>query len=653
LFGRFRILFLSSGSLLDLDKKENSMRIYNIDKGLVVCQATSSLPDKVSVLPRQYVKPVLFAVLCILMSSVATGISSAPNAVLHTFTGDGNVPRIALSLDELNGSELPVIDFSAYSHGEPEIYADKSHAAEPSNTFRGRLVLNDGRDTPLNFRETSRGKPQASSFGDPKTLPGFDFEFVQVGSHIIPKVRGLHVTGHPDWNYILEPGRVWNESRDQGYSRAAIPFALQENQANCTHNGILTFLFKNDGSMSNVALQVGGETCVYFQYELWGLVAATYVQGTVEGEESLVENYKSEVLNRLPSKPIAELNKLYPNVVVSNIAIEQAAGETTHGVFYQGVHYSAPCRTRNGDYPFCEVMGLPSYSTAKTAVANFAHALLTQQNGDSARYMKVTDYVSECQGGSSMPASNWSEVNVEQALDMATGNYRQSAGERDEDSAPVLEDFFLKYSHAAKIEHACEYYPRRSVPGAHFAYHSSDTYVAGVAMDNYTRGDLFKKLVTEVYKPLHLSPAAYTTVRTQELPTQPFWSHGMNWHADDMIKLGLLINQRGVIEGKQVLDGAIMDDMLGKGEDLGLPATSSGTRYLNGVWRYDMGQRPQAVCPPGSWVSYLSGYGGIAVVLFPNGAVYYNVSDSQVHDFAGAEAELNKISKMCPKFGHT
>jgi len=603
------------------------MRAYNLDKRL--------------------------AVLCIFMSSLASASSSAPNDELHVFTGDGDVPRLALSLDELNGRALRVMDFSAYSHGEAEISADKSRAAEPSNTFRGRLVLNSGRDTRLNFLETTRGKPQANSFGDPETLPVFDFEFVQIGSHIIPKLRGLQVTGHPDWNYILEPGRVWNENHDQGYSRVAIPFALQENQANCTHNGIITFLFKDDGSISKVALQVGGETCAYFQYELWGLVSATYVRGAVAGEGSLVENYKSEVLNRLPSKPIAELSKLHPNVVVSNIAIEQAAGETTHGVFYQGIHYAAPCRTQHGDYPFCEVMGLPSYSTAKTAVANFAHALLTQQHGDSARYMRVADYVSECQDGANVLASSWSDVNVEQALDMATGNYRQSTGERDEDSIPVLKDFFLKYTHKTKIEHACRYYPRKNEPGTRFAYHSSDTYVAGVAMDNYSRGDLFNKLVAEVYKPLQLSPAAYTTVRTQELPAQPFWSHGMNWHADDMIKLGLLINRRGVIKGKQILDGAIMDDMLGNGRDAGLPAKSSGTRYLNGVWRYDMGQRPQAICPPGSWVSYLSGYGGIAVVLFPNGAVYYYVSDSQVHGFAGAEAELNKISKMCPKFGHT
>ena len=267
--------------------------------------------------------------------------------------------------------------------------------------------------------------------------------------------------------------------------------------------------------------------------------------------------------------------------------------------------------------------------------------------------MKVVDYVSECQDGMNVLAPRWSDVNVEQALDMATGNYHQRAGERDEDSAPVLKDFFLKYTHMAKIEHACGHYPRKNMPGTRFAYHSSDTYVAGVAMDNYTRGDLFKKLVAEVYKPLLLSPAAYTTVRTLQQPAQPFWSHGMNWHADDMVKLGLLINGRGVIKGKQILDEAIMDDMLGNGGDLGLPAKSSETRYLNGVWRYDMGQRARAICPPGSWVSYLSGYGGIAVVLFPNGAVYYYVSDSQVHGFAGAEAELNKISKMCPSFGDT
>jgi hypothetical protein len=55
-----------------------------------------------------------------------------------------------------------------------------------------------------------------------------------VGSHIIPKTRGLIVSG---------------------YSRVSIHFSLQENQANFTHNGVLTFAFKDDGTITNAAVQ--------------------------------------------------------------------------------------------------------------------------------------------------------------------------------------------------------------------------------------------------------------------------------------------------------------------------------------------------------------------------------------------------------------
>ena len=121
----------------------------------------------------------------------------------------------------------------------------------------------------------------------------------------------------------------------------------------------------------------------------------------------------------------------------------------------------------------------------------------------------------------------------------------------------------------------------------------------------------------------------------------------MTWHADDMIKLGQLINDGGVINGQQVLDPAIMDDMLVNGGDLGLETYGSESRYLNGVWTYDMGQRASPLCNAGSWVSYMSGYGGIGVVMFPNGAIYYYVSDSNAFAFGSAETELNKIAPIC------
>ena len=247
-----------------------------------------------------------------------------------------------------------MVDYVAYSHGEAEINADASDAKQPSNTFQGRLTLNGGIKTALNFNEKTSGKKQAGNYVDPTTLPAFDFEFVQTGSHLIPKTRGLVVTGHGSWNYIVEPGRVWDENNDQGYSRAAIPFALQEVQANCTHNGILTFVFKDDGSISNVAVQIGGETCLYFQYNMWGLATADYVPGNVSGAASLISDYQAEVLNRFPSKPISEIEVDYPGVIAANFATEQASDPTTHGVLYAGVHYAGPCSTRHGDYPYCK-----------------------------------------------------------------------------------------------------------------------------------------------------------------------------------------------------------------------------------------------------------------------------------------------------------
>lgn len=570
----------------------------------------------------------------------------APTGELHVFTGDGNVSRSALTLSQLNGSSLNMMSYHHFSHGETEINADNSKAKEPSNTFQGRLILNGGSKTVMNFNETTSGRAQAGNYVEPGTLPAFDFEFVQVGSHIIPKTRGLVVTGHSDWNYIIEPGRVWDENNDQGYSRVAIPFALQEVQANCTHNGVLTFLFKDNGAITNAAVQIGGETCLYFQYDMWGLVSANYQAMAITDANAIVSAYQDEVLNRITTKPLTQIEIDYPGVIASNFATEQSSAPTTHGVLYNGIHYAAPCSTRNGDYPFCEVMSLPSYSTAKTATANFAHALLTQQDSN-ARDISISTYVNECQDNINGTSSIWSDVTVENALDMATGNYRLSSYEGDEGSSTTVNDFFLVFTHDEKISHACERYIRKDTPNTHFSYHSSDTYIAGVAMDNYYSGDLFTKLVDEVYKPLKLSPATYTTVRTKGVPADPFWSHGMTWHKDDMIKLGQLINEGGVINSQQVLDPSIMADMLVKGGDLGLQTYGSESRYLNGVWTFDMGTRTGAVCPQGSWVSYMSGYGGIGIVMFPNGAVYYYVSDSDSYAFGGAEAELHKISNIC------
>jgi len=83
---------------------------------------------------------------------------------------------------------------------------------------------------------------------------------------------------HPVWEFILEAGRVWQEEGDGDFERASLPFTLEQRNANCMHNGVLTFLFRPDGAISHVAYEIGKETCAYFQFNAWGYFSARYTQ---------------------------------------------------------------------------------------------------------------------------------------------------------------------------------------------------------------------------------------------------------------------------------------------------------------------------------------------------------------------------------------
>src|SRR3546814_11586370 len=96
---------------------------------------------------------------------------------------------------------------------------------------------------------------------------------VQTGSHIVPVRRDSVPGSHPHWDYVLSPGRVWDEAGDNGYSRVALPFALQQKHANCMHNLLLPFLFHDDPSVSQVASHIASATCLSFTPAPWSMLA--------------------------------------------------------------------------------------------------------------------------------------------------------------------------------------------------------------------------------------------------------------------------------------------------------------------------------------------------------------------------------------------
>lgn len=569
-------------------------------------------------------------------------IGGGGGTVYDPLTGDGNVSRGALGYGFLTGSGgVALMDYASYALPE--------HAANPTNTFEGRLTLSGQANGQVEEVDSNNN---LQYYAQANQLPAFAFDYVQDGTHIVPVQRGKIIGAHPSWVYVLEPGRVWNENGDNGYSRVALPFSLQERNQDCIWNGVMTFLFKNDGSVSDLAYQIASGTCEYMQLNFHGRLQAAYTPATVGGAAALKTGFEAHRAGRMPTKPLSALATDYPGtgVNVTNIGNDvSASAMTIYGVAYNGVHYVGGCQTREGAYPYCDVLDVPSYSTAKSV--NGAYGLMRlQQIYPGATSQVIGSWVAECSG------SQWTAPTLQNALDMATGNYDSSGFEVDEGSTAMYNGFFVQDTESQKAGFACGY-TNKAAPGNTFVYHTTDTYLLGRAMNTYYRfktgdnsADFFDDvLVHDVYAPLGLSPTAQNTQRTQDAAAQPYTGYGLVYHRDDVVKLAELLGKdQGKIGGTQVLDAAMVASTLQLGS-AGLGAGSTADRYHNGFWYYDLNQSGYVFgCGGAKWVPYMSGFGGISVVLFPNGMVYYNFSDGDEQTWIGTARELNKVAAMCP-----
>jgi len=480
-------------------------------------------------------------------------------------------------------------------------------------------------------------------------LPHFEFDFVQRGGDLIPVQRGVIRTEHPFWEYVLQPGQVWSEPGDGSWSRAALPFSLQERSANCTHNGMLTWLFDKAGKVSRVAYQISSETCGYLQVNMWGIVPAAFEQGEVAGADAVISRMDAHREARLPVKPIAMLADAYPGVEPENIgAVNGVKAEdmTVYGFVVHGVHYRGGCDTRHGPYPYCDSLPLPSYSTAKSIFAGLALMRMEKRHPGIAA-QSIASLIPEC------PPEQWSDVSLENTLDMATGNYEETAWNADEDS--ISHVIFLDDDrHATKIEFACTHFERRADPGTEWVYHTSDTYILGTAMRNYVEQrhdssvDVYEHVVAApIWGHLNLSPLLDDTKRTYDEAAQPFTGYGLTYEADDIVRIARWLSQENAeIDGEPELDANMLAASLQRDpDDRGVTTSDPTLRYSNGFWGFNAST--VLGCGADVWVPFMSGYGGISVVMLPNDTIYYYFSDGYVHRWASVVVESSKIRDLC------
>lgn len=574
--------------------------------------------------------------------SIATGSGMDPD--FDPLSGSGAVSRSDLTQDVLlHGSDPGTrVDLSAY--------AVPANAAMPDDVFEGSLEL-VGEAISGAFEEI-RDTQQYTGDADTtrKHLPEFNFEFVQTGTHLLAVERGSLTDSHPEWEYILEAGRVWKENGDGDFSRASLPFTLHQKNANCMHNGVLTFLFRNDGSVSKVAYQVSSETCLYFQFDMWGLLNTTYTPAAVSGADGLRAAYQAEVEARIPVKPIAALAADYPGTDPGEFGSAAEVNPeylTTYGFIIDGVHYSGGCHTRHGDYPFCNHLDLPSYSTAKSVFAGLALLRMELKHSGFLDH-SVADFVPACDSN-----GNWDDVTYGQAIDMATGNYDLAQYMGDE-GASHTSNLLQSLDHATKINYSCTQYARKASPGSKWVYHTSDTYILGTAMNADLKSleggalDIFRDvLVGEILAPLGTSPGSHVSRRTYDTVQQPFTGWGMTFLPDDVARLAEFLNvDDGRINGQLVVDSFELEAALQRdASDRGLEPLA-GYRYNNGFWARNI--KSVLGCPTDVWVPFMSGFGGITVLLLPNDTAYYVFSDNDTFAWLRAAQESHAIRSLCP-----
>ena len=526
-------------------------------------------------------------------------------------------------------------------------FTPPDNALAPSNRFSGRLRIKP--ETQDHFFRLLVDELDLVALNIPGMgqLPALDVDFVQGHGHLIPLVRTPIQSDHDWWEFILEPGPVWDQPDDHGYTRAAIPFSLKERNGDCIHNGLFSFLFNDQGEVSQLAFQITHQTCKYLQFELRALLAADYQQSKIATENAVVAAFDAEVKNRMVQRPIAMLAVDYPGTDVAKFgSVDEikAKDMSVYGLVIDGIHYVGGCATSLGEYPYCDEMALPSYSLAKSLVGGLG-LMRAEQLYPGLSDALISDYVPEC--------SDWDGVTMRHALNMATGRYKSAAAMVDEDAA-IVSDFFIAEDHAAKINAACRLYPKKSEPGTRWVYHTSDIYLVGVALNGLLReragpgADFYTDLIVEdLWKPLKLSPLMHGTRRTRDPIAQPFTAWGLSLHRDDIAKIAAFLGPAdGQLDGVEVLDRPMFDAIKQRiPGDGGLAAGSDKLRYINGFRSYDVTQLLQ--CEKQTWVTTMSGYGGIVLVLMPNDTAYYYFSDGGVFWYHQAVQESHRIRPMC------
>lgn len=550
-----------------------------------------------------------------------------------------------------------VIDNSAFTPGE--------RAAPPTEPFFGTLKL---AETPM-LSKPAKLASEPVLGRDPQLFPGVSLSFFTEGTDLVPFTQDVIRSASADkgksfWDIIVQPGRVWSEPGDGGWSRAAFPFALVNSIEGETHNGLALFLYKGT-QVSHLRFQIVQQTSPFYIKDLFvasGLVPATMAPAANGHLNEMRQAYAAQRADQIP---VADWKALAASVGADKLAgFDGAMKEdpiVLSGLDYRGTFYLRECPSAGGALPWCDRARFGVWSATK-ALANEAALLrLAQKFGPQVFDLKIRDYVPEAAG-----FAGWRDVRFENAIDMATGVGNGSTNITPNDTNDGYLDPSYKRWYEARSVHEkvmalledSPAYPWG--PGKVTRYRDQDMFVLGVAMDHYLKSkegpsaDLWTMLRKEVFEPIGIHEAPTNrTIESDGASGQPMMAYGYYPTIGDMVKMARLYQNGGKWGDREILYGPRIKELLPGREPKGLRTgeflSGNEVTYRNAFWI-------ETYTGLGGCRIYyprMVGWGGNLVALLPGGLTGVRIAkgdesqDATIGDTNGMARVADRLSPAC------
>jgi len=498
-----------------------------------------------------------------------------------------------------------------------------------------------------------------------RVFPDIELELVSVQDYLVPVQAGL-LRGTVDsiWEVVFSNGRIWSEPGDGGRSRAAIPFLLSNRQWNEAHQGLMTFLYDENG-ISRLHFQATQENLPWAEnVNFRGALQAVYERFEPSDAYLVERQFRRDLAMRMPQKTLDDLAAIYGEAALGPLNRGVPTENINQsGVVVDDVLYLGDSNTRSGNYPFPEEMRHGAFSVSKTIGAAVALLRLAQKYGASVFDELVRDHIEV-----TADHDGWDEVTFHQALSMVTGIGDASpdplipdtfADENNENN-PHYQVFNYSTSMALRLWGAFQFGNYPWGPGEVMRYNSAHTMILAVAMENFLKSkegpdaDLWTMLNEEVYQPIGIRwlPSMRLHI-TSSMPGPVPLGWGLLPNSHDLARIAALLHNHGEFEGQQLLHRELTMQAI---RENGEPAYDTAswnqleigqwvpTSYRDGTWSSRVDQ--SGAC--GKIASRMEGFGGNLVVMLPSGVTAFRWADANIYDSGGLILAAENIRPSCP-----